>query len=87
MAALTATEQRDVVRWLLAQAPTLGQTYTKPDLLAAVVSTDTWITGNKGATSTNTGFNTTLAAPFSSATAQQKTLLFCGVALKQAGVI
>jgi hypothetical protein len=85
--ALTAVEQRDVVRWLLAQQPALGQTYTKPDLIAAVVSTDAWITSNKGATSTNTGFNTTLAAPFSAATAAQKTLLFCAVALKQAGVI
>lgn len=87
MAALTAQEQRDVLSWLLQKLPSLGQTYTKPDLVAAVVSTDAWISANKAAVSTNTGFNTTIAAPFSAATAAQKTLLFCAVALKQAGVI
>lgn len=87
MAALTAQERRDTIRWLLGQDAAIGQSFAKPDLDAAIVTTDAWITGNKAAVSTNTGFNTTLAAPFSGASAARKTLLFCAVALKQAGVI
>lgn len=87
MAALTLVEQLAVTGWLLNHLPALGQSFTKPDLLAAIAATDTWISGNKGAASTNTGYNATLPAPFSGATVVQKTLLFCAVAMKQAAVI
>jgi hypothetical protein len=49
---------------------------------AAADATDTWITDNQ------TSFNTALPEPFkSTATSAQKTLLFCYVAMKRAGLI
>jgi hypothetical protein len=55
--------------------------FTKPDLAAAVAACDDWIEANA------TAFNTALPLPFrTSATAAQKTLLFCWVALRRAGL-
>lgn len=85
--ALTAAEQRDVLRQILLVAPGLGQTFSKPDLLAAIVAADTWLLGNRGASSTNTGFNTVFVSPFSTASVVQKTVLSIAVQMKQAGLI
>lgn len=49
---------------------------------AAIDATDTWIDGQQA------NYNAALPAPFQgTATLQQKTLLFCFVALKRAGLI
>lgn len=88
MAALTVQEQKDVMTYLLGRIPSIGQTFTKPDVMAAIVATDAWISANKGAASSNTGFNSAIGATnFSTASVAVKTMLFCAVALKQAGVI
>lgn len=51
------------------------------ELRAAIDATDDWIDLNAGS------FNAALPDPFKSvASAQQKTLLFCYVALKRAGI-
>ena len=55
---------------------------TKPDLIAAINATDDWIDGAQAS------FNAALPEPFKSATAiEQKTLLFCYVSLKRAGLL
>ena len=55
---------------------------TKPDLIAAINDTDDWIEANQSA------FNTALPEPFkSTATLDQKTLLFCYVAARRAGLL
>jgi hypothetical protein len=54
----------------------------KADLRAAVDATDDWIEANQGA------FNSALPQPFrGSATATQKTFLFCYVAMRRAGLL
>lgn len=53
----------------------------KSDLRAAVDATDTWIDSNAAS------FNSALPTAFrTNATQQQKTLLFCFVALRRAGL-
>jgi hypothetical protein len=55
---------------------------TKADLRAAVDATDTWIDNNQAS------YNTALPAAFkNSATLAQKTLLFCYVAMRRAGLL
>lgn len=55
---------------------------TKIDLRAAVDATDTWIDTNQAA------FNAALPQPFrGAATTPQKTLLFCYVAMRRAGLL
>jgi hypothetical protein len=57
-------------------------TLTKADLRAAVDATDQWIDDNAAA------YNTALSQPARGAlTADQKTLLFCFVALRRAGLL
>lgn len=54
--------------------------YTKADLRAALDATDAWIESNQAS------FNVALPQPFrNQATLEQKTLLFCYVALRRAG--
>lgn len=54
----------------------------KADLRAAVDATDAWIEANQAA------FNTALPQPFrGAATTPQKTLLFCYVAMRRAGIL
>jgi hypothetical protein len=79
--ALTTPQRSVVWRSLLDQDATLGQTFTKPDLDAAVSAVDTWCTNNQAS------FLNAIPAPFTSATAQQKALLLAYVALKRTGVI
>jgi hypothetical protein len=55
--------------------------FTKADLRAALDATDDWIDDNAAA------FNSALPQPFrSQASATQKTLLFCYVAMRRRGV-
>lgn len=55
---------------------------TKTDLKAGIDATDNWIDSNQAS------FNTALPEPLkSAATTQEKTILFCYVALKRAGLL
>jgi len=61
---------------------------TKPDLRAAIDATDEWIEAAQGALAPPTGYNAALPQPArGSLTAQQKTLLFCWVAMRRAGLL
>lgn len=54
----------------------------KTALRTAVNETDTWIDNN------TTAYNNSLSDPYkTSATAQQKTILFCLVAMRRAGIL
>lgn len=54
----------------------------KADLRAAIDATDSWIDSNQAA------FNTALPQPFrGAASTTQKTLLFCYVAMRRAGIL
>lgn len=54
----------------------------KADLRAALNATDTWIEDNQGS------FNTALPQPYKGAASQaHKTLLFCYVAMRRAGIL
>lgn len=56
--------------------------FSKADLRAAVDATDTWIDGNASS------YNTALPVAFrTNATALQKTILFCWVAMRRAGIL
>lgn len=56
--------------------------FTKADLRAAINACDTWIDANAAS------FNTSLPQPFrGQATAAQKTLLLCWVAMRRAGIL
>ena len=80
MAALDSTA-RQAVRDAIMRSRNIGAV-TKVDLRAAIDATDAWIDANAAA------FNTALPEPFkSAANAQEKTLLFCFVALKRAGIL
>lgn len=55
---------------------------TKPELRAAVDACDAWIEANQGS------FNAALPQPFrGAADTPQKTLLFCYVAMRRAGLL
>lgn len=61
---------------------------TKPDLRAAVDAIDDWIEAAQGAVAPLVGLNAALPQPFrGQATTQQKTLLFCWVAMRRAGLL
>lgn len=60
---------------------------TKADLRAAVDATDDWIESAQGALPPATGYNSALPQPArGSLTVQQKTILFCWVAARRAGL-
>ena len=70
----------DFMRWLSDQLQSAG--FSKADLQAAVDATDSWIDTNAAS------FNTALPVAFrTAATLTQKTVLFCFVAMKRAGLI
>lgn len=72
---------RQAVRDAIMRARNVGAV-TKTDLRAAIDATDNWIDSNQAS------FNTALPEPFKgSATTQEKTVLFCFVALKRAGLL
>jgi hypothetical protein len=83
--ALTTNQRLDAARaWARKAFVEMAQTATvnADEIAAAVAATDDWIEANGGA------YNLTLPLPFrATATPEQKTLLFCYVALKRAGVI
>lgn len=83
MADLSATDRDMVGRHFNRQGPLIGTcAFMKADLVAAVAATDDWIDDNSAA------FNTALPTAFrNAATLQQKTLLFCWVALRRAGLL
>lgn len=84
MAALPDADRIEITAKLqrLAQWAAIACGITKADLKAAVDATDTWIDGNQ------TSFNTALPTTARNSLNQtQKTLLFCYVALKRAGIL
>jgi hypothetical protein len=61
---------------------------TKADVRAAVDATDAWIESSQGATAPATGYNSALPQPFrGAASLDQKTALFCYVAMRRAGLL
>jgi hypothetical protein len=84
MAVLTETQRFKVWGALMREWQALGQppTVVKGDIRAAVDATDDWIETNQA------NFNAALPDPFrSNMSLEQKTLLFCFVALKRAGLL
>lgn len=81
--ALTSAQLRDAWNHMRLQSDaSIGSSFTKGDLDAAAAAVDTWITNNQAS------FVAALPEPFKTASsAAQKTLLFCYIALKRAGVI
>jgi hypothetical protein len=79
MAALSDTERaRIAAQWMRDQIESCG--FDKPALRAAVDATDLWIDTNAAV------FNAALPLAFrTNASAAQKTLLFCYVAMRRAG--
>lgn len=60
----------------------------KADVRAAVDATDAWIDSASAAAAPSTGYNSALPQPFrSAATSDQKTVLFCYVAMRRAGLL
>lgn len=81
MAVLSDTDRARTLIGLLRGAHLAGN-FSKADVRAAINDTDTWIENNQAS------FNSALPQPFrGQATADQKTLLFCYVALRRAGLL
>lgn len=81
MAELPEQDRNRVWRWFM-RRNTDPCNYTKTDLKAAIDACDTWVDANA------TSFNQALPQPFrGQATAQQKTLLLCWVAMRRAGLL
>ena len=80
MADLT-TQQRGEIHAFLCRRFGYGGGVAKADLQAAIDATDSWIDSNAAS------FNTALPDPAKSVlTTAQKTIVFCYVALKRAGI-
>lgn len=80
--ALSAAEIRQAWRAMQDVDPTLGQTFTKADLAAAMAAADDWATANA------TAYNQALPQPFrGAATAQQKAHLLAFVAKARTGAL
>lgn len=78
MATLDTTTRQAIRDYLMRR---FGYGIAKDDLRAAIDATDAWIDSNAGA------FNSALpAAAQSGLNATEKTVLFCFVALKRAGI-
>lgn len=79
MAAMDETNRKRAwLRWMRDNRETCA--FTKADLRAALDACDDWIDANQAS------FNSALPQPFrSQATATQKTLLFCYVAMRRRG--
>lgn len=81
MAELPEQDRNRIWRWFM-RRNTETCNYTKADLRAAIDACDTWIDANASS------FNQALPQPFrGQATAQQKTLLLCWVAMRRAGLL
>lgn len=80
--ALTAAQIRAAWRAMLDSDTTLGNSFTKTDLAAAVTAADAWADTNA------TSYNTALPVPFrTTATAAQKSILLAYVCMKRTGVL
>lgn len=81
MALLDATNRtRAANQWMRDQLEVCG--FDKAALRAALDATDSWIDSNQSS------YNTALPTPFrTSASLTQKTLLFCYVAMRRAGIL
>lgn len=84
MAVLSDTDRaRVAAQWMRDNLESCG--FTKTDLAAAVAATDSWIDANQAS------YNSALPAAFrtgaGSASLTQKTLLFCFVAMRRAGIL
>lgn len=81
MVELDDTNRNRVWRWFM-RHNTEACNFTKTDLRAAIDACDTWVESN------STSFNTALPQPFrGQASATQKTLLLCWVAMRRAGIL
>lgn len=81
MAVLPALDRDRIVRWFM-RRNTEPVGITKAQLRAAVDATDDWIDTNAAA------FNTALPlAARNALSATQKTILFCWVAMRRAGIL
>lgn len=83
MATLTAPQRLTIFAAIMRWWSSLREpvAFNKADLQAAVDATDTWIDDNAAS------FNSALPVAFrTGATLQQKTMLFCYVAMKRAGL-
>lgn len=87
MALLDATNRaRTAAQWMRDQLEPCA--FTKADLRAAVDATDAWIDSAQGAAAPSTGYNSALPVAFrNNATTTQKTVLFCYVAMRRAGLL
>lgn len=83
MAALSATDRDRIRRFFTRQRDMVGTVaFTKADLDAAIGALDDWIDTNAAS------INSALPTAFkNNATQVQKTLLFCWVAMRRAGVL
>ncbi len=85
MAILTEEEERVIANWFVKRAyKALAKTadLTADDVLAAIQPTEDWINDNQAS------FNAALPTAFrTTATAEEKTLLFSYVAMRQVGLI
>lgn len=82
MAVLDATNRTRVGNEFMRRLTETLTGVVKADLRAAVDATDSWIDSNQSS------FNTALPAAFrNNATLTQKTLLFCYVAMRRAGIL
>lgn len=87
--ALTADQRLQVFKWMIGafnnppEGVSIGSCpVVKADLSAAVDATDTWIEANQAS------FNAAIPQPARGAmSTAQKTILFCLVALKRAGLV
>ena len=81
MALLPNIDRDRIWRWFM-RRNTDACAFTKTDLRAAIDATDSWIDTNASA------FNTALPVAFrTNATQVQKTLVFCWVAMRRAGIL
>src|SRR5512143_1035237 len=96
--ALTSVQQRDVVTYWIQRhfvAINIVANFNTEDLRAAVQAIDNAfdttlsqaVAALGGALTVAQGLNAIIPAPFSTATAQQKTFLVCYVAMKRAGLL
>lgn len=80
--AVLSSEERERVKRFLMRIKGPKPSVSKSELLAAIDAIDQWIEDNQ------TSFNTALPEPFKTqATLQQKTMYFCRVAMRRAGIL
>lgn len=83
MAVLSSEERRRIMAYAMRQASTLAVSgVDKTELRAAIDATDAWIDSNAAS------FNSALPVTFrTNANLVQKTILFCYVAMRRAGIL